>query len=68
MIEGTGPQAVTCPFCNAASAWLVSLFGSQLLLSQYRCQACGSYFEGVRPDRWETEPLGARTGKDEDGG
>jgi DNA-directed RNA polymerase subunit RPC12/RpoP len=46
---------VRCPFCNAASAELLSLFGSQLLLSQYRCASCGSYFEGLRPDRRETE-------------
>ena len=49
-------EAVRCPFCGAASAQLLSLFGSQLLLSQYRCAACGSYFEGVRPDRWDSEP------------
>ena len=49
-------EALRCPFCGAASARLLSLFGSQLLLSQYRCAACGSYFEGVRPDRWDSEP------------
>src|SRR5919198_5699213 len=49
-------RTVRCPFCNVASAELLSLFGSQLLLSQYRCGACGSYFEGVRPDRQDAEP------------
>jgi hypothetical protein len=39
---------MTCPFCEAEHPELVSLFGSQLLLSQYRCRACGTYFEGVR--------------------
>ena len=39
-----------CPFCRAPGGELVSLFGSQLLLSQYRCTTCGSYFEGLRPD------------------
>ena len=39
---------VQCPFCEALDVALVSLFGSQLLTSQYRCQACGSYFEAVR--------------------
>jgi transposase-like protein len=43
-------MSVTCPFCRAESAQLISLFGSQLLLSQYRCAACGSYFEGLRGD------------------
>jgi transposase-like protein len=42
--------SVTCPFCAASSATLISLFGSQLLLSQFRCTACGAYFEGVRED------------------
>ncbi len=41
---------VTCPFCRAAGAQLISLFGSQLLLSQYRCLSCRSYFEAVRDD------------------
>jgi hypothetical protein len=54
--------AVKCPFCDAASAQLLSLFGSQLLLSQYRCAACGSYFEGIRPDRWDSEPVGEHAG------
>ena len=44
-------QAVTvCPFCAAERTELIALFGSQLLTSQYRCQACGSYFEGLRPE------------------
>ncbi len=50
-------MAVMCPFCRADAAQLISLFGSQLLLSQYRCAACGSYFEGLREDR--REPLSA---------
>jgi hypothetical protein len=43
-------MAVSCPFCRADRAELISLFGSQLLLSQYRCATCGGYFEGVRQD------------------
>jgi hypothetical protein len=49
-------MATRCPFCRAESARLISLFGSQLLLSQFRCEACGSYFEGLRDDRWDAEP------------
>ena len=49
-------SSISCPFCRAATAELVSLFGSQLLLSQYRCTHCGSYFEGLRQDRWDAEP------------
>jgi transposase-like protein len=41
-------DSISCPFCDATQAELVSLFGSQLLVSQYRCRACGSYFEAVR--------------------
>jgi hypothetical protein len=49
-------MSVTCPFCSSSSVKLVSLFGSQLLLSQYRCGACGTYFEGLRADRWDADP------------
>ena len=49
-------MTIQCPFCRADDARLISLFGSQLLLSQYRCVACGSYFEGLRDDRWDAEP------------
>lgn len=44
---------VRCPFCDSPDSELVSLFGSQLLMSQRRCRACGSYFEAVREDRWQ---------------
>ena len=50
-----------CPFCEAKRPELISLFGSQLLLSQYRCTRCGSYFEGLRPDQKEA----ARVDSDE---
>ena len=43
-------EAVRCPFCESVATELVSLFGSQLLLSQYRCKTCGSYFEALRND------------------
>ena len=49
---------MTCPFCEADKSELVSLFGSQLLLSQYRCTRCGSYFEGLREDRSEASDAG----------
>jgi transposase-like protein len=51
----TDSRAVRCPFCNATATELISLFGSQLLLSQYRCKACGTYFEGVRDDNYATQ-------------
>jgi hypothetical protein len=58
----TAPEPVVCPFCQVAAAELISLFGSQLLLSQYRCTACRSYFEGLRDDRWDTEAVRPKTG------
>ena len=45
---------VRCPFCDADTVSLVAPFGSQLLMSQFRCDACRSYFEGVRLDRHGT--------------
>jgi hypothetical protein len=61
-----------CPFCDAEDPELISLFGSQLLLSQYRCRACGTYFEGIREDpsaaeATQTNPTvrRARTGPDD---
>jgi hypothetical protein len=44
---------MTCPFCDADRPELIALFGSQLLMSQFRCRACGTYFEGLRDDRKE---------------
>ncbi len=72
MLKGGGrgvAVSISCPFCRAAGAELISLFGSQLLLSQYRCSRCGSYFEGLREDRWDAEPVApADQGGDEHGG
>lgn len=39
-----------CAFCGAVDVELVSSFGSQIITSQWRCRACGSYFEAVRDD------------------
>jgi transposase-like protein len=60
-------MATRCPFCQAEEAKLVSLFGSQLLFSQYRCETCGSYFEGLRDDRSDIEPVATTTEGDEHG-
>lgn len=53
--EGT----VCCPFCDATTVSMIAPFGSQLLMSQFRCGACRSYFEGVRLDRYEASGTGA---------
>jgi transposase-like protein len=52
--EGT----VRCPFCDATTVSTIASFGSQLLMSQFRCNACRSYFEGVRLDRYEATEAG----------
>lgn len=49
--DASGEQSyLRCPFCDATDVQLVSLFGSQLLMSQYQCGACRGYFEAVRPE------------------
>jgi len=40
--------APACPFCGAAATERVGLWGGQMITAQWRCQACGSYFEAVR--------------------
>jgi transposase-like protein len=41
---------VTCPFCGADEVERVAQWGGQIITSQWRCQACNSYFEAVRED------------------
>jgi transposase-like protein len=43
-------KAPACPFCNAESAERVAQWGGQIITSQWRCLACGSYFEAVREE------------------
>jgi transposase-like protein len=49
------PEPIACPFCDSKITEQISLFGSQLLLSQFRCKACGSYFEAVRDVKLKPE-------------
>jgi transposase-like protein len=42
--------APSCPFCGADVVERVSQWGGQIITAQWRCQACGSYFEAVRED------------------
>ena len=37
-----------CPHCKARNAEVISLFGTQAISLQYRCRACGTYFEAVK--------------------
>ena len=42
-----GPQ---CPFCDSATVERVGQWGGQIITSQWRCEACGSYFEAIREE------------------
>ena len=39
-----------CPFCDAEEAERVGQWGGQIITSQWRCSACGSYFEALREE------------------
>lgn len=58
------PSAVDCPFCDQSGSELISLFGSQLLTSQYRCTHCFSYFEAVRRHDQRADRSAIPTGGD----
>ena len=51
-LVGLGPGAapMTCPFCGSLAVERVGQWGGQIITSQWRCQACNSYFEAVRED------------------
>lgn len=53
---GDPEQVPVCAHCGSFEVTLVSLFGGQLMTSQYRCKACLSYFEQIR---WEDEEPGS---------
>ena len=40
----------TCPFCAASDVERIGQWGGQMITSQWRCKACGSYFEAVREE------------------
>jgi transposase-like protein len=50
-------EAPACPFCESREVELVGQWGGQMITSQWRCRACGSYFEAVR-DAPPARPLG----------
>lgn len=39
-----------CPTCGSDENEVISLFGTQAMTLQYRCEACGAYFEAVKYD------------------
>jgi sarcosine oxidase delta subunit len=43
-------SAPACPHCDARSAERVGQWGGQLITAQWRCGACGTYFEALREE------------------
>jgi transposase-like protein len=41
---------LTCPFCDASAVERVAQWGGQMITAQWRCEACGSYFEALREE------------------
>ncbi len=44
----TGRLDRDCPRCGHLAAELISLYGSQLMTSLFRCRDCGELFEAIR--------------------
>jgi transposase-like protein len=53
-----------CPFCGASGAERVGQWGGQIITSQWRCGACGSYFEALREDFDDDAPAAAPAAAD----
>jgi hypothetical protein len=47
---------MTCPFCSSPEVERVAQWGGQIITAQWRCTACGSYFEAVRDDFDDPSP------------
>jgi hypothetical protein len=58
----------SCPFCGAGTVECVGRWGGQIITSQWRCQACSSYFEALREDFDDPVPADARDERGELGG
>lgn len=44
------PASPACPFCDTGAVERVGQWGGQIITSQWRCEACGSYFEAIREE------------------
>ncbi len=53
----------TCPFCDGTTVERIGQWGGQIITAQWRCEACGSYFEAIR-----AEFDGPEAGRDVDDG
>lgn len=52
---GPVSRAPACPFCNAETVQRVGQWGGQIITAQWRCEACGSYFEAIREEFDDSE-------------
>ena len=41
---------MNCPFCDSGQVERVAQWGGQIITAQWRCSACGSYFEALREE------------------
>ena len=41
---------ISCPYCHSTDTEFFSLFGQQLLTTQYYCNTCRTPFERVKDD------------------
>jgi hypothetical protein len=44
------PRGPNCPFCESGDVERVGQWGAQMITAQWRCHACGSYFEAIRTE------------------
>ncbi|MGI8563882.1 MAG: hypothetical protein ACR2MZ_10085 [Candidatus Dormibacter sp.] len=51
--SGSPRSTPRCPHCGSERAAVISLFGTQAMTLQYRCEACGTLFEAVKYDTEE---------------
>jgi len=49
-------SAPRCPRCGATDAEVISLFGTQAMTLQYRCRACGDFYEALKYEDDGGEP------------
>ena len=53
----------SCPFCDEGPVERVGRWGGQIITSQWRCEACGSYFEAIREDFGDPLPADDGSGR-----
>jgi rubredoxin len=51
-------SGVRCPHCRSPRAEVISLFGTQAISLQFRCEACRNVFEGLKYAPRSTGPDG----------